>query len=130
MKMGNFAGLATIVVPGTTTPFPNNQIPSGMISPVATAFLAFSPNPNLPGVTNNFVYNTPTYEIDNRYSGRVDYQISPADKITGRYFYAGDGPYLNGVAGATNLYGNYAGYGSADQNAGDHVYARDSRHTW
>ena len=118
MKMGNFAGLATIVVPGTTTPFPNNQIPTSMISPVATAFLAFSPNPNLPGVTNNFVYNTPTYEIDNRYSGRVDYQISPADKLTGRYFYAGDGPYLNGVAGATNLYGNYAGYGSADQNAG------------
>lgn len=118
MKTGNFSGLAAIDMPGTSTPFPNNQIPSSMISSVATALLKFSPDPNLPGISNNFVYNTPTYEIDNRYSGRVDYQLTPQDKITGRYFYAGDGPYLDGVSGATNLYGNYAGYGSQDQNAG------------
>jgi hypothetical protein len=118
MESGNFSGLSTIVMPGTSTPFPNNQIPSGMISPIATALLAFSPAPNLPGITNNFVYNTPTFEIDNRYTGRVDYQINSSNKITGRYFYAGDGPYLDGVSGATNEYGNYTGYGSADQNAG------------
>jgi hypothetical protein len=123
IKSGNFAGLATITDPAAGAPFPGNQIPMGRISPVAQGLLKFASEPNLPGTAagglgNNFVYNTPTRETNDRYSGRLDYQLSAKDKITGRYYFAGDGPYQSGVGGATDKYGNWGGFGASSHNAG------------
>ena len=104
IKSGNFAGLSPITDPATGAPFPGNQIPAGRISPVAQGLLKFSSEPNLPGAAgglgNNFAYNTPTREANDRYSGRLDYQLTSKDRITGRYYFAGDGPYQSGVGGA------------------------------
>ncbi len=122
IKSGNFAGLSPITDPGTGAPFPGNQIPAAQISPVAQGLLKFTSEPNLPGAAgglgNNFAYNTPPREANDRYSGRIDYQLTSKDKITGRYYFAGDGPYQSGVAGATDKYGNWSGFGASSHNAG------------
>ena len=123
LKSGNFAGLATIRDPDTNAPFAGNQIPSGRISPVSQALLKFSSDPNMPGTAagglgNNFVYNTPTREGNDRYTGRLDYQLTSKDRIMGRYYFAGDGPYQSGVGNATDKYGNWGGFGASSHNAG------------
>ncbi|MGH9763636.1 MAG: hypothetical protein ACREAC_22625, partial [Blastocatellia bacterium] len=123
IKSGNFAGLAVIDDPNSGTPFPGNQIPSSRISPVAQGLLKFTSEPNMTGTAtgglgNNFVYNTPTREGNDRYTGRIDYQLSSKDKITGRYYFAGDGPYQSGVGNATDKYGNWGGFGASSHNAG------------
>jgi outer membrane receptor protein involved in Fe transport len=123
LKAGNFAGLGVIRDPYTKLPFPNNQIPASSISSVSKALLAYTSDPNQAGTSaaglgNNFVYNTPTREANDRYSGRMDYQVTSNDKITGRYYFAGDGPYLSGVSPATDKYGNWAGFGTSSHNAG------------
>ncbi|HYM13045.1 MAG TPA: carboxypeptidase regulatory-like domain-containing protein [Bryobacterales bacterium] len=123
LKSGNFTGLAAIRDPDTNAPFPGNQIPSGRISSAAQALLKFTSAPNLAttaaaGLGNNFVYNTPTREGNDRYTARLDYQLSSKDKITGRYYFAGDGPYQSGVGNATDKYGNWGGFGASSHNAG------------
>src|SRR6266566_4573918 len=122
IKAGNFAGLSPITDPSTGAPFPGNQIPAGRISPVAQGLLKFASEPNLPGTAgglgSNFAYNTPTRESNDRYSGRLDYQMTSKDRITGRYYFASDGPYQSGVGGATDKYGNWGGFGASSHNAG------------
>src|SRR5437667_2924657 len=122
IKAGNFAGLSPVTDPSTGAPFPGNQIPAGRISPVAQGLLKFASEPNLPGAAGglgaNFAYNTPTRESNDRYSGRLHYQMTSKDRITGRYYYAGDGPYQSGVGGATDKYGNWGGFGASSHNAG------------
>ena len=123
IKSGNFAGLGAIHDPYSGNPFPGNQIPVSSISPIAQALLKYTSEPNLPGtgaagLSNNFVYNTPTRESNDRYSGRIDYILGNNDRITGRYFFAGDGPYQSGVGGATDKFGNWSGFGASSHNAG------------
>jgi hypothetical protein len=73
--------------------------------------------PNLPGgaggLGSNFAYNTPTRESNDRYSGRLDYQLTFKDRSTGRYYYAGDGPYQSGVGGATDKCRKWAAFAGA-----------------
>jgi outer membrane receptor protein involved in Fe transport len=128
LTQGNFAGFAAIRDPTTNAPFLNNQIPTSRFNPQAQSLLKYFSTPNLPGsgaggLGNNFVYNTPTREGNDRYTGRVDYQVTQKDKITGRYYFAGNGPYVNGVGvsgatGATDKYGNWSGFGASSHNAG------------
>jgi hypothetical protein len=67
------------------TPFLGNQIPAGMIDPVALKILAEMPKPNLPGNTDNLQYNI--YENTQywNFSERVDWNISDNWKIFARY---------------------------------------------
>lgn len=121
LKTGNFAGLATIRDPLTGQPFLNNQIPSNRISPVAQELLKYTSEPNTAttapgGLGNNFTYNSPTRESNDRYSIRIDAQATSKDRITGRFFRADNGPFVSAVSGATDKFGNWAGFGSAARN--------------
>ena len=107
-RTGNFSGLGTsgcapitIYDPSTTVadpnnpgqytrqPFPNNTIPSNKISPIATAILKYYPQPNLPGqacTSAQNVFLTSPVPINNyNLSGRVDYNITPTKRLSGRY---------------------------------------------
>src|SRR5215510_1360423 len=61
MRLGDFTGLPAIYDPQSTngsglrTAFANNRIPSGLLDPVAQAFLLKIPQPNRPGTTQNLV---------------------------------------------------------------------------
>ena len=48
-RVGNFAGSGiTVTDPTTGKPFPNDQIPTSQLSPVAQYFLKYIPLPNGP----------------------------------------------------------------------------------
>lgn len=85
----------------TRTAFANNQIPGGMISPVAQALFASSlyPTPVNTQLTNN-AFNT-TAQAFNADQGdaRVDYNLSSKDRIFGRFSHGyQNNPTTNSVA--------------------------------
>jgi hypothetical protein len=121
LKSGNFAGLAAIRDPNTNAPFQNNSIPTARLNPVALQLLKFSPDPNQPGtgaagLGNNYLFNSPTRESNDRYSARADYHLTQKDQFTGRWFQAKDGPFVQSVGTGTALYGNWAGFGTTSWN--------------
>jgi hypothetical protein len=121
LKAGNFAGVASVRDPLTGDPFPNSQIPANRISPAAQELMKYTSEPNTAtsapgGLGNNFTYNSPTRESNDRYSIRIDSQITSKDRITGRYFEADNGPFVSAVSGATDKFGNWAGFGSSARN--------------
>lgn len=122
LKSGNFTGLPSIRDPYATgqTPFPGNQIPAQRISPISTELLKYASDPNMPGtgaagLGNNFVVNIPTREFNDRYTVRLDYELSAKDRISGRYFQVDNGPYV-AAGGGTDKFGNWGGNGTATKN--------------
>ncbi len=114
MKTGNFAGIYAIKDPlAGNALFPGAMIPSSRISPVAQALLPFLPNPNQAGSSNglgvNLAVNVPTDQPNDRYSTRVDYQISAKDALNIRYYWANNGPYVS-ATGSGILFDNWAGF--------------------
>jgi hypothetical protein len=71
-RAGNFSGTSTVVIdPSTGQPFPGNQIPQSRVSPAAETLLAFIPEPNLLGDTQNFHYVTATSTESNDFNLRL-----------------------------------------------------------
>jgi hypothetical protein len=71
----------------TRQPFPGNQIPLSMISPVAAALFA---SPLYPKAINNNLTNNALQEVGNSLNSnqgdiRIDYRISDRDQISGRF---------------------------------------------
>lgn len=97
LRSGNFAGLTPLIDPLSGSPFPNNQIPSGRINPVTKKLQEFYPAPNLPGTGaagtgNNFNRVLPNPQDVNRYSIRVDHEITQKDQFYARFLYSNLGP--------------------------------------
>jgi Carboxypeptidase regulatory-like domain len=96
---GNFAGLPPIYDPATTTAtpgggitrtaFPNNVIPASRFDPVAKAIQAYFPAPNTAGtvsngqVQNNYTYTAPNINPFTKFFGRIDYDVTQSNRITG-----------------------------------------------
>lgn len=66
----------------------SNKIPASMISPAAQAIQKYYPASNTPGklttgyYQNNYTYNTPSTNPFIKYFGRLDYDITPSNRIT------------------------------------------------
>lgn len=97
-KMGNFANAGyTIYDPATTqcatpactsytrTAFLGNMIPMTREDPVAKALLAYYPEPNLPGVTNNYAFGGTSPLHKNLYDIRIDENLSSRHNLFTRY---------------------------------------------
>jgi hypothetical protein len=89
---GNLNGLRStrpggvIIDPLTGQPFPDTVIPGDRISSVTKNFIKYAPVPNLTGATGtNYVVGKSTNRDDDQYGIRVDYQVSSADTLFGRY---------------------------------------------
>jgi hypothetical protein len=120
MRTGNFAGIYNIKDPlSNSALFPGAIIPTSRISPVAQAFLPYLPTPNQPGSSNglgvNEALNVPTDQPNDRYEGRVDYQISSKDTMNVRFTAANNGPYVSATGGGI-LFDNWAGFGLSNRN--------------
>jgi hypothetical protein len=89
---GNFAGSAPIKNPSTGQPFPNNIIPSSLISPVSEKIIQQYPAPNLPGGTLGKNYVSTPEDINNisQFTVKVDHLISDKDHLSGRYIFYND----------------------------------------
>ena len=74
----------------TRTPFTNNQIPIGMIDPVAQALFksALYPAPANGNLINNAVNTSSNNFNSNQYDVKIDYNISAKDRLYGRYSHA------------------------------------------
>ena len=99
---GDFTGQPTIYDPATTTvvggvvhrtsfaaEYGNgNKIPASRLDPVAKSIQAYFPTPNAPGqvvnglVTNNYVYTSPSSNPFTKYFGRLDWQVTPSNRIS------------------------------------------------
>ncbi|HEV2710354.1 MAG TPA: TonB-dependent receptor [Edaphobacter sp.] len=102
MLAGDFTGQNTIYDPATTTvingvvhrtSFANeyghgNVIPANRLDPVAQAIQASYPAPNSPGTVvngitqQNFFYNVPGSNPYTKYFGRLDYDITPSNRLS------------------------------------------------
>lgn len=101
-------------------PFPNNKIPTSMLSSQALALLNYFPLPNTnPFGTpyqNNYAVNGDVAITGNAWDTRWDYYLNQKSSIFARYSYAG---YTEQAPGAFGLeaggpnFGNYAGDSSA-----------------
>jgi hypothetical protein len=66
----------------------SNAIPGTMIDPVAKAIQAYFPAANTAGTVtsgiaeNNFTYNTPSSNPFKKYFGRLDWDITPSNRLT------------------------------------------------
>ncbi len=67
--------------------FPNNVIPPSRLDPIALRLLQIFAQPNLPGQTNNFRFNTLSVQVQNQGDARVDHAFSDKDGLFGRYTY-------------------------------------------
>lgn len=103
MRNGDMSGISdangihsTIYDPYSTdtntwarTPFPNNQIPSTMESPLAKYLLGVTPLPTLPNVNGNVAPNwfgsVPSYQRSWTVSTRVDQRVGEKDTFYFRY---------------------------------------------
>lgn len=71
----------------TRQPFANNTIPQQRWDPVGAKLLQLYPDPNLPGLANNYAGQI-SRSIDNhQVDTRVDYVIGSKDTVFGRYSY-------------------------------------------
>src|SRR5579872_2128256 len=77
-------GQPAIYDPLTGQPFPNNTIPANRMDPVAQKVANLFPQPNLPGLANNFVDNTVNKENAPQGDIKIDYQITEHDHVFGR----------------------------------------------
>ena len=71
------------------TPFPGNIIPSSRLNPIALKILALVPNPNQAystlAPTNNYFALLPFTKDSNLVDGKVDFNISDKDRLSGRF---------------------------------------------
>lgn len=93
-RSGNFAGMLKIYDPQTTalvkgkdvrTLFSGNQIPASRFDPTAVKVIALYPEPNLPGVVNNYYFSAPDISNTNEYDGRLDYDVTSTERFFVRY---------------------------------------------
>ncbi len=114
---GDFSALSsTIYNPFTTTfvngnpvrqAFAGNMIPTSLINPVAAKLLSYYPTPNLPGLSNNYIYSAGLPLTGTQYTVRIDRNITDTQHLYGRWSQKPDNnkvenaPYL----GASNIAG-------------------------
>ncbi|PWT87102.1 MAG: TonB-dependent receptor, partial [Proteobacteria bacterium] len=71
------------------TPFPGNIIPTARLNPIALKILALVPNPNQAFSTlapsNNYFALLPFTKDSNLVDGKVDFNISEKDRLSGRF---------------------------------------------
>jgi hypothetical protein len=86
MFNGDFSKYGTTIYdPSTKMPFPNNMIPSNMISPISQALLKYYDPAALPGLTNNYVQNNASPLNRDGFVLRMDYVESAKSQWSGRY---------------------------------------------
>jgi hypothetical protein len=64
------------------SPYPDNVIPSGQISPIAQKLQSFLPAPTSASVTGNLLAGVPSGYDNYEVSGRVDYDITAKQRIS------------------------------------------------
>jgi len=104
------------------TAFPNNQIPTSMLSPQAVALLKNFPAPTNGALINNYIFSGSGPFKQNAFDARLDYQVTPSIHAFGRFSFdwfnltgapaygaalGGTGDGIGGLAGGSSIH-NYS----------------------
>ncbi len=76
---------ATLLNPVTHQPFPNNQIPAGMIDKYGQQLMNLFPLPNQPGEFNNYARTGSLADDTDSYDARVDWNANEKNTVLFRY---------------------------------------------
>ena len=83
------AGTPCVIRKSFIEEYGSNKIPASMINPVAKEFQKYFPTPNIQGVNsgkgyyqNNFSYQVPSSNPFIKWFGRLDYDVTPKNRIT------------------------------------------------
>jgi outer membrane receptor protein involved in Fe transport len=96
IRTGDFSAIknartgASIAVldPSAGAPFPGNLIPQSRLSPQATTFLQFVPQPNTVNGAFNYLSNPfSAVSYQRNYTPRIDHNFSTHDILSGRYLF-------------------------------------------
>ena len=105
MRRGDFSEIGVPIYDPTATPrtpFPNSQIPGNRLDPIAQRYLALYPEPNSPGLANNFrgiaerTQDTSTADI------RIDHRFNDSNTLFARYSWNDSDTFTPGVLPAVN----------------------------
>jgi len=66
-------------------PFPNQQIPADRISPIARNYLKFYPQPDIPGVVQNYSWTASTATDDNQGNVKIDHNFNANNRFFARF---------------------------------------------
>ena len=69
-------------------PFPGNQIPTGRLNADAIRLFNLYPEPNAPGLQNNYVVNRNNTDNTHSFDTRVDHNFSGNDRVFARYSFS------------------------------------------
>lgn len=97
----------------TRQPFPGNQIPLSRIPQSSQALLALYPDPNLPGVANNYLYSPTAANYNNRFLGRTDVTLTARNTLFLRF--NTDNPYQLSPSALPGSASDYT-QGAGDEN--------------
>ena len=91
--------------------FQNNQIPQNRMDPVGLALMQFYPEPNQPGLVNNFVKTDTLHDRADQLTGKVDHTFNSRHTINGTYAWnhteEPHGIFFRGTPGEIADRGNY-----------------------
>ncbi len=97
LRQGDFAGVNAIFDPLSTRPdparpggflrdrFPGDRIPPSRLDPIAVKLAELYPEPQRPGVVNNFTHNPVRTQRDDTLDARIDQHFSERDYFYARY---------------------------------------------
>ncbi len=122
-RNGDFSAAPTIIYDPATgnadgtgrTPFPNNRIPAGRISPIARRILENLPMPNLDGVPlggTNYEKPYVREKRTNQYDIKITTQLTPEDHLSVRYSYQNAATYDPATFGIWGGIKGFAGFGT------------------
>lgn len=83
-RRGDFSALTRALRdPFGSGTYPNNQIPASQWSPISQEIMKFIP---LPAAGNTITTAAPNNFDDNQFLVRIDHQLKPSNRLTGRYW--------------------------------------------
>jgi hypothetical protein len=97
MRQGDFSGVANIFDPTTTRPdpnrpggyirdpFPGDKIPANRQNAVGRALMQYWPEPNQPGLIDNFIKTDVLHDVADQITGKVDHNFNQHNTINGTF---------------------------------------------
>jgi outer membrane receptor protein involved in Fe transport len=106
-------------------PFPGNRIPAGRLNADALRLFNLYPEPNQPGLQNNYVVNRNNTDDTHSFDVRVDHNFSGNDRVFARYSFSNNkkvrpSPFDGDADGG--------GFGEGDEDVRVHGFAASHTH--
>jgi hypothetical protein len=120
-RNGDFSSAAQQIFDPTTTvqnangtysrtPFPGNKIPAAQLNAVGQNLINLYPEPNEPGLVNNYLYQPTRTVVSDEFDIKIDHRFSDRNYAFARYSRARDDIYQPGTLPTPAVGGSISGY--------------------